>query len=67
MPEWISIETDQPRKGEIFLVSCVGGIVRIAEYRGNDWWVTVPGGWNLYVLAWQPLPAAYSPAEVANA
>ena len=60
---WTSIEDQLPAKMAHVLVTDGTGEVRLSEYRGNDWWVSVPGGWNLYVVAWMPLPGPYMPAK----
>lgn len=60
---WISIEYRLPTKMDRVLVTDGTGKVMLAEYRGNDWWVSIPGAWNLYVVAWMPLPEPYIPAK----
>lgn len=64
---WISIEDGEPEKHSHVLVTTCKAKVLVAEYRGNDWWVTVPGGWNLYVISWAPLPEPSKDKRCNNA
>lgn len=65
MPEWIPVEQALPEPMREVMVCTKPGngfVARRSIVTGK--WISIPGHWNLEVIAWQPLPAPYQPKKV---